>query len=166
MIKYTDAQITFREVPNEVSLSINISNCPYHCKGCHSPHLQKNIGKELTTDVLKKLFDENKDTVTCITFLGDGGNIKEIAELIKYCKLNGYLTCLYTGSENIDEIVDECEECLDFIKIGPYIEELGGLDNPNTNQHFFEIRYEYDMNGEGWIEYEDITYKLQQTEAL
>ena len=26
---------------------------------------------------------------------------------------------------------------LDYIKIGPYIKELGGLDNPNTNQKFY-----------------------------
>ena len=156
MIKYTDAQITFREVPNEVSLSINISNCPYHCKGCHSPHLQKNIGKELTKDVLKKLLDENKDKVTCVTFLGDGGDIKGIAELVKFCKMYGYLTCLYTGSNELDEIVDECE-VLDFIKIGPYIEEKGGLDSPTTNQKFYEIIYETDMVGGEWVEYEDLT---------
>lgn len=165
MIKYTDAQITFREVPNEVSLSINISNCPYRCKGCHSPHLQKNIGKELTKEVMKKLLDENKDRATCVTFLGDGGDIKGIAELVKFCKSYGYLTCLYTGSNDVDEIVDECE-VLDYIKIGPYIEEKGGLDNPNTNQIFYEIIYETDMAGGEWVEYEDITYKLQQSEAL
>lgn len=159
MIKYTDTQITFREVPDEVSLSINISNCPYRCKGCHSPHLQKNIGKELTTDVLNKLLNENKDKITCVTFLGDGGDINGISELVKYCKLNGYLTCLYTGSENIDEIVDKCE-VLDFIKIGPYIEEKGGLDSPTTNQKFYEIIYETDITDGVWFEYEDLTDKF------
>ncbi|MBR4589885.1 MAG: 4Fe-4S cluster-binding domain-containing protein [Bacteroidaceae bacterium] len=158
MIKYTDAQITFREVPNEISLSINISNCPYRCIGCHSPYLQKDIGKELTIDVLKKLIDENKDKVTCVTFLGDGGNIKEIAQFVKYCNDLGYLTCLYTGSTDMDEIVNECE-VLDFIKIGPYIKEKGGLDSPTTNQRFYEIRYSYD-NDDEWIEYRNLTDKF------
>lgn len=166
MIKYTDAQITFREVPNEVSLSINISNCPYHCKGCHSPHLQKNIGKELTKKSLHDLIEKHKDEITCVTFLGDGGNIDEMAELIKYAWLNGYLTCLYTGSTDKDAILERCNGFLDFIKIGPYIEEKGGLDSPTTNQKFYEIIYETDMTGGEWVEYEDITYKLQQSEAL
>jgi len=28
---------------------------------------------------------------------------------------------------------------LDYIKLGPYVEEKGGLDNPNTNQRFYRI---------------------------
>lgn len=160
MIKYTDAQITFREVPNEVSLSINISNCPYHCKGCHSPYLQKNIGKELTTEVLNELIEKYKDQITCVTFLGDGGHIEEIAELVKYVWQKGYSTCLYTGSEKIDEIVDTCNGFLCYIKIGPYIEEKGGLDSPTTNQKFYEIIYETDMTGGEWFEYEDLTDKF------
>ena len=160
MIKYTEAQITFREVPNEVSLSINISNCPYHCKGCHSPHLQKNIGKELTIEVLDKLIKENEDKITCVTFLGDGGNIKELSTFIKYCKDQNLLTCLYTGSTELDKIVDICYGNLSYIKIGPYMEDKGALDSPTTNQRFFEIQYIKDTSGEEWIEYEDLTDKF------
>lgn len=157
MIKYTDTQITFREVPNEVSLSINISNCPYRCKGCHSPYLQKDIGKELTTEVLDKLIEKYKDQITCVTFLGDGGNIEEIAELVKYAWKKGYFTCLYTGSEKIDEIIDICNGSLCYIKIGPYIEEKGALDKPTTNQKFYKVIYETDMNDGVWFECEDLT---------
>lgn len=157
MIKYTDTQITFREVPNEVSLSINISNCPYRCKGCHSPYLQKNIGKELTTEVLDKLIEKYKDQITCVTFLGDGGNIEEIAGFVKYVWQKGYFTCLYTGSEKIDEIVDVCNGFLCYIKIGPYIEEKGALDKPTTNQKFYKVIYETDMNDGVWFECEDLT---------
>ena len=48
MIKYKETQVTFSEVPDEISLCINISNCPHRCKGCHSPYLQEDVGYELT----------------------------------------------------------------------------------------------------------------------
>ena len=38
-MKYTDTQVTFSEFPDEIALCINISNCPWHCPGCHSPEL-------------------------------------------------------------------------------------------------------------------------------
>ena len=50
MLKYVDTKVTFAEVPDEISLCINISNCPNHCEGCHSPYLAEDIGTELTKD--------------------------------------------------------------------------------------------------------------------
>ena len=44
MLKYVNTEITFSEVPDEITLCINISNCPCHCKGCHSPYLAEDIG--------------------------------------------------------------------------------------------------------------------------
>ena len=35
-LHYTTEQITFQEVPNEISLSFLIAGCPLRCKGCHS----------------------------------------------------------------------------------------------------------------------------------
>lgn len=32
MVKYTDIQVTFREIPDEITLCINISGCPNHCE--------------------------------------------------------------------------------------------------------------------------------------
>ena len=29
-----DKQITFKEVPCEISFSLFVAGCPYHCKGC------------------------------------------------------------------------------------------------------------------------------------
>ena len=42
--------ITFSEVPDEISLCINISNCPIKCPDCHSKFLWENIGKEITDE--------------------------------------------------------------------------------------------------------------------
>lgn len=48
MVKYTDSQVTFREIPDEITLCINISGCPNHCEGCHSSYLAEDIGTKLT----------------------------------------------------------------------------------------------------------------------
>ena len=40
---------------------------------------------------------------------------------------------------------------LDYLKLGDYRKDLGGLDNPNTNQKLYKV------NGWNW---EDITHKL------
>ena len=45
MLKYVDYDIAFQEIPDEVTLAINLSNCP-HRAGCHSPHCD-DIGKNL-----------------------------------------------------------------------------------------------------------------------
>ena len=39
MLKYLDTMVTFSEIPDEVTLCINLTNCPYHCPDCHSKEL-------------------------------------------------------------------------------------------------------------------------------
>lgn len=43
----------------------------------------------------------------------------------------------YTGREAISEDVDL--KNFDYIKVGPYIKDLGGLSSPATNQRMFKI---------------------------
>ena len=50
MIKYKDYYVVFEEIPDKITLAVNITNCQNRCIGCHSPELRENIGKELTTD--------------------------------------------------------------------------------------------------------------------
>ena len=65
MIKFVDTKIVFQEVPDEVSLAINLSNCPCHCKGCHSPYLAEDIGEDLTIERLTQLATE-AEGITCV----------------------------------------------------------------------------------------------------
>ncbi len=64
MLKYVEKQVTFAEIPDEISLCINISNCPIRCKGCHSQHLWKDIGEPLTESSLRLLIEKNIG-ITC-----------------------------------------------------------------------------------------------------
>lgn len=151
MLKYTDTIIAFSEVPDEISLVINISNCPIHCPGCHSKFLWNNIGTELTTDILKKLLDENQG-VSCICFMGGDANPAEVNDLSKWVHNNYKLkTCWYSGRETFPTFTPD----FDYIKIGPYIEESGPLNVKTTNQKMVEIHHIKD----GWY-MKDITYKF------
>ena len=139
-MKYTDTYIGFQEFPDEISLLINISNCPFHCPGCHSPELWEDVGEWLDGRSLYHLIESNKG-VTCIGFMGGNPlDINDLAELIKI-QHPELKVGWYWGGSNIPNEINTNN--FDYIKIGPYIEKLGGLDNPNTNQIMYEIDHTY-----------------------
>lgn len=150
MTKYHSTAVVFQEVPGEVSLAINITNCQGTCPGCHSPHLREDIGRPLYED-LPKLLEEN-DGVTCVAFMGEGYDIPDLWKCIGYVKSKGLKTCLYSGKDYT--LVDI--EHLDYLKEGPYIENLGGLDSPTTNQCMYQ-RQTDDGKYFYWV---DITHKF------
>ena len=80
MLKYVDTAITFAEFPNEVSLCINISNCPCCCDGCHSPYLSKDIGEVLSLERLQGLIESNKG-ITLVGFMGGDSDPEEVNKL-------------------------------------------------------------------------------------
>lgn len=140
MVKYTGHYITFQEVPNEVSLVLTISNCPYNCKGCHSPWLRQDTGEILTSQVVFNLMAQYKDAITCVCFMGTGGSLSNLFELIRFVHLCGYKVCVYSGSKNIEAgHWADIDTYPDYYKVGPYDEELGGLDSPTTNQRFYFV---------------------------
>ena len=55
MVKYLETKVVLSEIPNEITLAINITNCPCACKGCHSDYLGKNVGKYLSKEALLDL---------------------------------------------------------------------------------------------------------------
>ena len=58
MLKYVNTGVVFQEIPDETTLSINISGCPNHCPGCHSKYLWADIGEELNTDAIDSFVKE------------------------------------------------------------------------------------------------------------
>lgn len=138
MLKYQYTRVTLAEVPDEISLCICISGCPIHCKGCHSTELWEDTGTTLTYNELEKLIDTNKG-ISCVCFMGGDQEPNLIYGLAKYVKVNHkeIKTCWYSGKEFIPH--DLFLTVLDYIKIGPYIEEKGGLESPTTNQRFYKV---------------------------
>lgn len=134
-MKYIDYAVTFSEFPDEISLCINISNCPFHCPECHSPELWKDVGIELNEESLSILIGRNPG-VSCIGFMGgDPSSVNDLTNFIKQHWL--FKIGWYTGYQFIPKEINLNN--FDYIKIGPYIKELGGLDNPNTNQRFYKV---------------------------
>lgn len=136
MIKYVDTLVSFQEVPDEISLCINISGCKNACLGCHSPWLAKDIGIILNSGELFRLIHNNKG-ITCVCFMGGDSNPKQINVLASDVKRWGFKTAWYSGKQYLSNELQI--KNFDYIKIGPYIPELGGLDNANTNQIMYKI---------------------------
>ena len=188
MIKYTDTAVTLREIPDEITLCINISNCPCHCKGCHSSYLAGDVGEVLTITRIEKLINENKG-ITAICFMGGDNDPKLINH---YAGLVRTLTTTktadkftihkeirfpkvtipaetemewqqtvpldikigwYSGRATLAEEIDL--KNFNYVKLGPYIEECGPLNNPNTNQRLYKVIVE-----DGEYKLTNITYKF------
>ena len=157
MIKYLETLITFAEIPDEITLCINITNCPCNCNGCHSSYLSKDIGEELNNDVLDKLISDNSG-ISCIAFMGGDSSPKEINDLAKYVKDKYSISVAwYSGKQELSKDINL--DNFDYIKLGPYIKELGPLTSKTTNQRLYQY-------GKFFSDYtidkcwRDITYKF------
>ena len=157
MFKYIDTLVTFREFPDEISLCINITGCPIHCPYCHSKYLWKPTGEILFSSKLKELIEENPG-ITCVGFMGGAQNVYHLLNLAIFVKSNfpNLKVGWYTGQSEIPEIISENLSEFDYIKIGPYDRERGGLDNPNTNQIMYKVIHS--ENGDNKLE--NITNKF------
>lgn len=151
MIKYTDYQITFAEVPDEVSLTFSISNCPGRCEGCHSPELREDIGRDLLSD-LPEIIDKYKGMATCVTLLGEGNDLSALRKALDMIHESGLKSCVYYGRDGYSNDMPYSN----YIKIGHYDYKRGGLSDPNTNQKFFKAS----INEKGTLRLEPLTYKF------
>lgn len=136
MLKFLETLVTFSEVPDEISLCINITNCPCHCPDCHSKHLWEDTGEELTESTLTHLINKNK-YISCVCLMGGDANVQAVNNLAKVIKKNNLKSAWYSGQAKIHKDIDINN--FDYIKVGPYIKEKGPLNNPNTNQVLFNI---------------------------
>lgn len=157
-MKFTDYTIVFQEIPDEVTLAINLSNCPNQCKGCHSPHLWENIGEMLNEDSLLEIVNKYKSAITCVSFMGGDAAPDKVVRLADFLrkKTNGTLkTAWYSGKENLPN--DCFLQHFNYIKLGQYKENLGGLNSPTTNQRFYRIENN---------EMIDMTHRFQGMEVM
>ena len=158
MIKYKPdtVQVVFNEIPDYVSLAIEITNCPGMCEGCHSPWLREDIGEELTPTRLYELIEANKG-INCVVFMGEGKDpeaLKRLALDILVTYGGKIKTALYSGRP---EVEDDYDAFFNFIKTGPYIEKFGPLNKETTNQRLYEIEASL---GDLSFTRKDITYKF------
>lgn len=152
-IKYLNTGIVFQEIPNQVTLSINISNCPCRCPGCHSSYLWEDVGVPLTANELDRLLAQYQDTITCVCFMGGDRNPQEVSDLAKHLHKAHpeLLAAWYSGKQYPPSHVDFHQ--FNYIKLGPYIQHLGPLNSPSTNQKMFKQNEEgkfVDITSQFW----------------
>lgn len=135
--------VVFEEIPNEITLAINLTNCPCHCKGCHSKFLWENKGTELTIEELDKLIDKN-DGITTVCFMGGDAAPEAVSLLAEYThEIRKLKVGWYSGMDELSSKINL--DWFNYVKIGHYDEESGPLNKETTNQKFF---YVYKFDGE------------------
>ncbi len=139
MLKCYNYDIVCQEIPDEITLALNLSGCPNRCPGCHSPWLQEDVGEPLTSEMLDALLDRYGGAITCVCFMGGDGEPGEVARWARYLARahSGLKIGWYSGRNLFPEPSDL--PFFDFIKLGPYIESLGGLRSETTNQRLYRI---------------------------
>lgn len=153
-MKYHNYDIVFAEIPGETTLAFNLTGCPNRCPGCHSPHLQAAAGRELSDAELLALLERYGRAVTCVCFLGGDAAPQEVAQLARLVRERFPVlhTAWYSGRAALPAGFDL--QAFDYVKLGPWIEALGPLTAPTTNQRLYRI-------GTGG-EMEDITARFRR----
>lgn len=140
MLKYVPSMtsVVIEEIPDKLTLAVEISNCQGNCIGCHSPFLKDDIGEMLSPQVIDSLIEDNFG-VNCFLFLGEGKDRETLLSLASYIRSTypKIETALYSGRTDVEE---EIWEAFDYVKIGPYIEEYGPLNSVKTNQRLYHHR--------------------------
>ena len=143
---------------NGVRVTLWVSGCNHHCKGCHNAWTWKyDQGKDFienSDEILNKLADWLKrDYVEGITFSGgdpldqDSKALDSILDIIKWVRFNFPTKniWLYTGYtyEELNKKQNEIVSNIDVLVDGPYIEEKRDIAHcpfrGSTNQRIIYI---------------------------
>ena len=144
MLKYLKLQEVFREIPGEISLGLSISGCQIHCVGCNQRELWEDKGTPLDVETLCGLLNQHQG-ITCLLLLGGESDIDALTELFMYAHKR-VKTAWYCGLDSLPKKHLGIYNYLDFIKLGHFDIELGGLDSPTTNQRLYMLGHQGDGN--------------------
>lgn len=138
MLKFANHDVVFQEVPDQITLAINISNCPNRCPGCHSPYLWNDVGNELDNNALDTLIDKSNG-ITCVCFMGGDQAPNEVVNLAKHIrhKHPKLKVAWYSGKDDIPPYISMT--AFDYVKYGRYDAKYGPLNSPTTNQCMMKI---------------------------
>lgn len=139
MLHYVTTDIVFQEIPDEVTLAVNLSGCPCRCPGCHSKYLWNTCGQPLDEEETDKLIISQRDAITCVAFMGGDAAPKEVDRLAAHIqqRFPHLRTAWYSGRSLLSP--DVTLSHFNYIKLGPYLAHLGGLRSQRTNQRMYKI---------------------------
>ncbi|MBP5326601.1 MAG: anaerobic ribonucleoside-triphosphate reductase activating protein [Bacteroidales bacterium] len=139
MLRYVNTDVVFQEIPDEVTLAINLSGCPCRCPGCHSKYLWNEGGTVLDEDKVDELLDEQHRDVTCVSLMGGDAQPNEVNHLAanlrkRHPRLH---IAWWSGRSLLSPMISLAN--FDYIKLGPYLKHLGPLKSPHTNQRLYRV---------------------------
>ncbi len=139
MLKYIDTAVVFQELPDEVTLAVNLSGCPCRCPGCHSKHLWGDGGQPLDDEAIEHLLDTCHQHISCISLMGGDSAPAEVDRLVagirqRHPRLK---TAWWSGRSLLSPLVNINN--FDYVKLGPYLAHLGPLNSPSTNQRLYRV---------------------------
>jgi anaerobic ribonucleoside-triphosphate reductase activating protein len=139
MLKYLNSDIVFQEIPDEVSLAINLTGCPCRCPGCHSKYLWNDVGEPLTESALDKLISQCHSNITCVALMGGDAIPEEVDSLMSHMRRHHKKlhTAWYSGRSILSSKMHLNN--FDYIKLGPYLAHLGALRSRGTNQRMYRV---------------------------
>ena len=168
MLKYwkPDLSVTFAEFPTDVTLCVNISQCPGMCAECSEKYLQEDIGDYLTNEVIDELIKTHPG-ITVFGLMGGDNDQDDVVRVAEHIHKNypGLKVGMYSGREYLST---KLLNCLDLYKIGRWIPPHGPIEEwhksnwgplpfPYSNQLLFEKMHNSD--GEVWM---NTTYKFRK----
>ncbi len=160
MLKYVPqmTSVVMEEIPDRVTLAVDISNCTGLCEGCHSPFLRGDVGEELTPDVVDRLIGDNFG-VNCFLLLGEGNDRKALTDIASYVKRAhpSIELALYSGRETVE---DDIFDIFDYVKVGPYRPSCGPLNSRTTNQRLYKVKHGSTLTDGKSYTLEDITSRF------
>ena len=175
---YSVGGITLSEVPGKTSLVIEFYNCKQHCKGCHSSHLwdtaeqyEGNPRACLSLlGILSLVESSMNEDISCILLMGGTTNgipLSDLKTLVETLgRKFGCPVALYSGLPEEETPMKEMLSWfgLDYLKTGDYRDDLGGLENPKTNQKFYQKDFNHSYK-DGCLKlhpfWQDITFKFR-----
>ena len=178
MLKYYDYATTMAEFPDEISLSINISNCPGNCGhtdengkfhlDCSEPWLLEDVGEELTEEKIDSLISKHPG-ITVFGLMGGDSDHKDVVRVANYIheKYPELKVGMYSGREFLDM---DLLNSLDLYKIGRWIMPKGPVEEwknyncgpivlPISNQLLFEKVINPITKDVHWV---NVTYKFRK----
>lgn len=136
-MRYLTQQITFQEIPDEISLSFLITGCPLRCKACHSTDSwNAQNGEILDKNCLIHFISKYRAAITCVLFMGGEWHHDELCQLLSICRQQGLKTALYTG---LDDVSLQLKNELTYLKTGSWQQNLGNLASAHTNQKLINL---------------------------